>query len=136
MDTTRALVYYRKNYLAGVARPGALSSDGTTLTLHANDLSVVWAAALSSVTVKKGMGILTVSIDGAKTSILTAIGGRTSPSPSAQLKGLLESGSGLADQPSVDSASWASSAHAAGIGVYAKGQKSLREYFTSLGVMG
>lgn len=136
MDTPLALVYYRKNYLAGVARPGALSFDGATLALHANDLSLVWAAPLSEVKVKKGMGILTVSINGAKASILTAIGGATSPSPSAELKRLLESGTGIANAPSVDAARLASSASAAGVGVYAKGQKSLRDFFTALGVLG
>ncbi|MET0931988.1 MAG: hypothetical protein ABWX74_20905 [Aeromicrobium sp.] len=135
MDTSRALVYYRTNYLLGVARPGALSFDGTDLALHANDLSLVWSAPVSTVKVKKGMGILTLSIDGAKTSILTAVGGTPSPSPSPELKALLESGPGIANAPSVDSAALASSASAAGIGVYATGQKSLRDYFTALGVM-
>lgn len=135
MASPRALVYYRKNYLAGVARPGALSFDGSTLALHANDLSLVWAAPLSDVRVKKGMGILTLSINGPKASILTAVGGRTSPSPSHELKDLLESGQGIAHAPSVSSAAFASAANVAGVGVYAKGQKSLREFFATLGVL-
>jgi hypothetical protein len=135
MDTAHALVYYRKNYLAGIARPGALSFDGTSLTLCANDLSVVWSAPLETIRVKKGMGILTLSIKGTKTAILTAIGGKTSPAPSAQLQGLLESGQGIASAPSVDAAAVASWANAVGVGVYAMGQKALRDYFAGLGVL-
>lgn len=136
MNTAHALVYYRKNYLAGIARPGAMSFDGTDLTLRANDLSVVWAAPLDVVTVKKGMGILTLSLKGDKTAILTAIGGKTSPSPSRELTGFLESNRPIDNAPSVDAARWASWSNAGGIGVYAQGQKALRDYFTSLGVMG
>lgn len=135
MDTARALVYYRQNYLLGVARPGALHFDGTNLTLHANDLSIVWTEPLSAIKVKKGMGILTVSINGDRAGILTAIGGRTSPSPSAELKNLLESGNGVANAPSVDSVELASVVNVAGVGIYAKGQKSLRAFFEALGVM-
>ena len=135
MDTAHALVYYRKNYLVGVARPGALSFDGSILTLHANDLTTVWSAPLTDISVKKGMGILTVSINGAKTSILTAIGGKTSPSPSRELQGWLESSKGLIDAPSVNAAAVASWVGVSGVGVYASGQKSLREFFTALGVM-
>ena len=135
MDTAHALVYYRKNYLVGVARPGALSFDGATLALYANDLTPVWSAPLADVSVKKGMGILTVSIGGAKTSILTAIGGKTSPSPSRELQGWLESSKGLIDAPSVNAAAVASWVGVSGVGVYASGQKSLREFFTALGVM-
>lgn len=81
VEPSAALAYYRKNYLFGVARPGALVFDGTVLGLYGNDLSEIWAASLGQVRVKKGMGTLTVSIDGAKASILTAVGGNTSPAP-------------------------------------------------------
>jgi hypothetical protein len=135
METPLALVYHRKNYLLGVARPGALSFDGTDLTLLANDLSVVWKAPLRDVRVKKGMGILAVSIAGTKTAILTAIGGSTSPSPSPELQHALESGTAIANTTSADAAAFASSARLAGIAVYASGQKSLCDYFTALGVL-
>lgn len=135
METTRALAYYRTNYLLGVARPGALSFDGATLLLQANDLSVVWSAPVSSVRVKKGMGILTVSINGDKASILTAVGSGTAAAPSAELKALLESGAGLENAPSVDAARRASSVNRPGIATYAQGQKALREFFQTLGVM-
>lgn len=135
MEITRALAYYRTNYLMGVARPGALSFDGTTLVLQANDLSVVWSAPLSAVKVKKGMGILTVSINGDKASILTAVGSGTAAAPSTELKALLESGAGLEEAPSVDAATRASSMNRLGVAAYAQGQKALRGFFETLGVM-
>lgn len=133
MDSALALTYYRKNYLLGVARPGAISYDGSSLTLYANDLTQVWSAPLSAVRVKKGMGILTVSINGAKTSILTAVGGNTSPPPSPQLRQFLENGHGIPNAPSANAI--ASAVSLAGAGVYAKGQKALREFFSQLGVV-
>ncbi|KQX75812.1 hypothetical protein ASD10_11885 [Aeromicrobium sp. Root472D3] len=131
----RAFVYYRENYLMGVARPGALSSDGSHLTLQSNDLQVVWQAPVGDVRVKKGMGILTVSIKGEKASILTAVGGRTSPRPSDELTALLESGHGIADAPSVRDAQYVSWRGMPSVGAYAQGQKALRELFASLGVL-
>ena len=135
METVRAFVYYRENYLMGVARPGALSSDGSHLTLQSNDLQVVWQAPVSDVRVKKGMGILTVSIKGEKASILTAVGGRTSPRPSGELTALLESGQGIADAPSVKDAQYVSWRGMPSVGAYAQGQKALRAMFDSLGVL-
>ncbi len=135
MEPALALAYYRERYLFGVARPGALVFDGTDLALYANDLSLVWRSALDSVSVKKGTGILTLSIDGKKASILTAVGSGSSPSISPELKHLLESGEGIPNAPSVAATSVASSANLAGIGVYARGQKALRSFFEGLGVM-
>ena len=135
MDNPHALVFYRKNYLAGIARPGALLFDGTKLTLCDNDLNPVWSAPLDVVQVKKGMGILTVSLKGEKASILTAIGSGTSPSPSDRLTAFLESGTNIDGAPSVDEAWRASSFGRVGIATYAVGQKALREYFIALGVL-
>lgn len=135
MDIVRAFAYYRTNYLMGVARPGALTFDGSRLTMYANDLSVVWEAPLSDVRVKKGMGILTVSIGGEKASILTAVGGRTSPRPSDQLTALLESGAGIAGAPSVSDAQHVSWRGMPDVGAYAQGQKALRDFFGALGVL-
>jgi hypothetical protein len=69
--------------------------------------------------------------------LTTAVGGATSPSPSSELKALLESGKDIANAPSVDSAERASSMYvsAAGVGVYAQGQNALRDFLTALGVM-
>lgn len=135
MQIVRALAYYRTNYLMGVARPGALTYDGSKLALYANDLSLVWDAPASDVRVKKGMGILTVSIQGKKASILTAIGSRASPMASAELKALLESGAGIAGTPPVRQAERGSYSPAPPVFAYAQGQKALREFFASLGVM-
>lgn len=135
MSMTLALTYYRKNYLFGVARPGALMYDGVSLSLYANDLSQVWSAPLSAVQVKKGMGILTVKINGSKASILTAVGGTTSPGPSPQLRHFLTTGEGIANAPSVNAADIASVMNLGGVGVYAKGQKALRNFFSGLGVL-
>lgn len=136
VEPSAALAYYRKNYLFGVARPGALVFDGTVLGLYGNDLSEIWAASLGQVRVKKGMGTLTVSIDGAKASILTAVGGNTSPSPSRELTGFLQGHQGIPGAPSVNAAFIASNVNVLGVGTYAKGQKALREFFGQLGVLG
>jgi hypothetical protein len=116
METVRAFVYYRENYLMGVARPGALSSDGSHLTLQSNDLQVVWQAPVSDVRVKKGMGILTVSIKGEKASILTAAGATCCA-------------------PAMSDAQHVSWRGMPDIGAYAQGQKALRAMFESLGVL-
>jgi hypothetical protein len=135
MDIVRAFAYYRTNYLFGVARPGAITFDGARLALRSNDLGVVWEAPLAEVRVTKGMGILTVSVSGQKASILTAVGGRTSPSPSAGLTRLLEEGTGLPDAPPIERAQHVSFRGMPDVGAYAQGQKALRELFASLGVL-
>lgn len=135
MDPAIAHAYYRKNYLFGVARPGAIVFDGTSLSLYDNGVAQVWSAPLSAVQVKKGAGTLTVSINGIKASILTAVGGTISPAPSPQLKALLAGQQGIPGAPTVDKAYRASEANVFGSGVYAKGQKALREFFGTLGVL-
>jgi hypothetical protein len=81
----KALTYWRKNYLIGVARPAALSWDGTTLTCVDNALATVFSGPLSSVTVKKGVGIFKVSVDGEHVAFLTPTGSTTASGPSAEL---------------------------------------------------
>lgn len=88
---TKALVYHRKNYLFGVARPGALVSDGETLACLDNALAPVFRAPLAAVTVKKGFGIFSVFVDGSRVAYLTPVGGDTSPAPSAELLVFLRS---------------------------------------------
>ncbi|MEO5535414.1 MAG: hypothetical protein ABIR17_09830 [Pseudolysinimonas sp.] len=148
----KTLAYWRKNYLFGVARPAALISDGTTLTCLDNALATVFSGPLSSVTVKKGLGIFTVSVDGERVAFLTPSGGSTAPEPSAALLEYLRQTS---ESPS---AAGVAVSAAGGVGAvvggvagtaldavagaadqvfatanYIKGTKALGAFFTSIG---
>lgn len=101
----KALVYWRKNYLFGVARPGALICDGTTFACLDNDLATVFSAPLSSVRVTKGFGIFRLFIDGVRASYLTPIGGTPSPEPSAALLHFLQQPLSGSPADAVDAAS-------------------------------
>ena len=81
----KVLTYWRKNYLFGVARPAALSWDGTTLMCLDNALAPVFAGPLSSVSVKKGFGIFKVYVDGRRIGFLTPTGSDIAAEPSAAL---------------------------------------------------
>ena len=89
-DAVKALAYWRKNYLFGVARPAGLSWDGATLACLDNQLATVFSGPLSSVTVKKGFGIFKVYIDGVRVGFLTPTGSTTAPEPSAALVEFLD----------------------------------------------
>ncbi|MET0820056.1 MAG: hypothetical protein ABWY58_03755, partial [Aeromicrobium sp.] len=65
----------------------------------------------------------------------TAVGGRTSPRPSGELTALLESGTGIAGAPAMSDAQHVSWRGMPDVGAYAQGQKALREFFGSLGVL-
>lgn len=54
----RKFIYYRKNYLFGIARPGALVFDGTSLSCYDNALQSVFNIPLGSLTVKEGSASL------------------------------------------------------------------------------
>jgi hypothetical protein len=157
MQLQKAFVYYRKNYLLGVARPGALVYDGVTLNCYGNDLQQIFSVPVQSVTIKEGFGIFKVIVDGAQISILTPVGGGISPSPSEQLNRFLQTSSSLAAASggiatgsvgaaeignAVSSAAPVIGAVGVGIGVvgqavaiatYIKGQDGLREFFRRSG---
>lgn len=135
----KAFVFYRKNYLFGVARPGALVYDGATLACYGNELQPIFNEPVASVTVKEGFGIFKIFVNGKRISILTPVGGETSPVPSEQLGKYLEAPiqtqQAGANVPIVD----ALSAGAAVVGQvavvtnYVKGQQGLREFFKATG---
>ena len=150
----KALTYWRKNYLIGVARPAGLSWDGTTLTCVDNALATVFSGPLSSVTVKKGVGIFKVSVDGEHVAFLTPTGSTTAAEPSAALLQYLQEPSA---QPSAAEAVTSSAGvvgavigGAAGAALdavggaaeglfatasYIQGTKALGRFFTSIGAL-
>lgn len=140
----KALAYWRKNYLFGVARPGALVFDGTTFTCLDNNLAVVFSGPLSSLTVKKGWGIYEVFADGKRISYLTPVGGTPSPEPSPALLQFLQSPVASAGGPLGSAAALASGVAwgaDAGDAVgqvfatvdYVRGNKALGEYLKFIG---
>ena len=158
-QSQKAFIYYRKNYLFGVARPGALVCDGVNVTCYDNDLQQVFSAPAQSVTVKEGFGIFKVHVDGKKVSLLTPVGGNTSPNPSQKLTEFLQSSSlDASDNGSLVGSSAATSTMgtavadsspalgAAGVGLgavgqavavvdYVQGQKGLREFLQAAGLL-
>ena len=88
-QTTRALAYYRKNYLFGVARPGALVIDDGSLTCLSNDLSVVFSIPAGLLRIKEGFGIFKIYSGDQRVSVVTPVGATTSPRPSDQLSQFL-----------------------------------------------
>jgi hypothetical protein len=150
----KALVYWRKNYLVGVARPGALTFDGNNLTCVDNDLSLVFSGNLSTMTAKKGFGIFKVYIGGERVSFLTPVGGAPSPAPSTRLLEYLDTtgprspsdgqvetmellGAGKILGGVAGNASVAAGAigQAAVVANYARGNKALGAFLTSIGVL-
>ena len=157
-QSQKAFIYYRKNYLFGVARPGALVCDGATVTCYDNDLQQVFSAPIQSVLVKEGFGIFKVHVDGKRVSLLTPVGGNTSPAPSQKLTEFLQSPSLNADNGSLVGSAAGTTAMgtavsdsspalgAAGVGLgavgqavavadYVQGQKGLREFLQTAGLL-
>lgn len=142
----KALAYWRKNYLWGVARPAALVFDGTTFACLDNDLKVVFSGPLSSVTVKKGWGIFSVFVDGQRVAYLTPTGSTTAPEPSRELLQYLQSPAG---SPTEALGSVASLASGIALGAdagdalgqvfatvgYVRGTKALGQYLTHIGAL-
>jgi hypothetical protein len=150
----KAMVYWRKNYLFGVARPGALVFDGATLTCIDNELAPVFSAPISSVGAKKGFGIFKLFINGERVSFLTPVGGSPSPAPSAALLNYLNTraplspsggqagASGLAGAGRIMGGAAGDAATVAGafaqVGVvinYAQGMKPLNQFLTAIGAL-
>jgi hypothetical protein len=154
----KAFIYYRKNYLFGIARPGALVCDGTNVIVYDNKLQQVFSVPVQSVTIKEGKGIFKVFQNGKRISLLTPVGGGTSPDPSQELKDFMQSSSldtsngvlvaGAAAATVMGSAVSGSSPAlgAAGVGLgvageaiavagYIKGQKGLREFLQGVGIL-
>jgi len=150
----KALAYWRKNYLIGVARPAGLSWDGTTLTCVDNTLATVFSGPLSSVTVKKGVGIFKVSVDGEHVAFLTPTGSTTAAEPSpALLQYLREPSASPSAAEVVTSSAGVAGAVIGGaagatldtvggaaeqvfaIGSYIQGTKALGRFFTSIGAL-
>ncbi|MEO6110076.1 MAG: hypothetical protein ABIP50_03655 [Candidatus Saccharimonadales bacterium] len=139
------LGYWRKNYLFGIARPGALYFDGTNFTCYDNKLQSVFSAPLKSVTIKKGAGVFNVLIDGVQTSILTYRGGGISPTPSKQLLAFMEqstSGAYKNDLPIIAtgvstlvSPVLGAAVDVVAIADYVKGQKTLGQFLQSIGLL-
>ena len=150
----KALGYWRTNYLFGVARPTALSWDGTTLTCLDNALATVFSGPLSSVSVKKGLGIFKVYVDGERVGFVTPTGSTTAPEPSSALLQYLRQPSASASAAEV--ATTAASGAGAVIGGvagaaldsvagaaeqvfatagYVKGMNELGRFFTSIGAL-
>jgi hypothetical protein len=137
----KALVFWRKNYLMGVARPSALVFDGSTLTCLDNDLAPVFSAAPPSLSMTKGFGIFRVFVDGERIGYLTPVGGDTSPAPSAALQQFLQNTptgreGALGTAVSVGSALGGSDvASILSTVTYAQGMKSLSAFLTAVGVL-
>lgn len=142
----KALAYWRKNYLWGVARPAALVFDGATFACLDNDLKTVFSGPLSSVTVKKGWGIFSVFVDGTRVAYLTPTGSTTAPEPSPALLGYLQGPSGSPTEAAGGAAALATGialGDAVGDAVgqvfatvgYVRGTKALGEYLTYIGAL-
>jgi hypothetical protein len=137
----KALVFWRTNYLMGVARPSALVFDGSTVTCLDNELAPVFSAAPPSLTMTKGFGIFRVFVDGERIGYLTPVGGSTSPAPSAALQQFLAqtptgTEGALGTAVSVGSAIGGSDvADILSTITYAQGMKSLSAYLTAVGVL-
>lgn len=155
----KAFIYYRKNYLFGIARPGVLVYDNSVLTCYDNDLQPVFSEPIQSIRVKEGLGIFKVFVAGKRISIITPIGSGASPQPSEQLTqflqtfstsaaaagGVLAGSVGAAQianavSPTVPMASAAGvglgvAGEVAAIAMYAKGQQGVREFLQSIGVI-
>jgi len=149
-DTTpfplKALTYWRKNYLWGVARPAALVFDGTTFSCLDNDLATVFSGPLSSVTVKKGWGIFSVFVDGERIAYLTPTGSTTAPEPSPALLHFLQQRSTGSPADGLSAAATLAAGPAMGDVVdavgqvfstvsYVRGTKALGEYLTDIGAL-
>ncbi|GAA3645759.1 hypothetical protein [Microbacterium marinilacus] len=81
----RALVYWYKRPVLAIARPGALTYDGRSITCVDNEFDPVFGAPLAMVTVKRRFGVFQVCVDGRHVSYLSPIRGLLSPAPSERL---------------------------------------------------
>lgn len=56
-QTIKAFIYYRKNYLFGIARPGALVLSESTVACYDNALQQVFFGPTGTVKAKEGFGV-------------------------------------------------------------------------------